>query len=234
MAAASRTRSSVTSDRRAFLRIPGPELPWLTACTARSSIAAILDISDAGALIETPIRVKPGEREVVLLSGRDTIKVVGWAERVEITRLAPSLSYRTAFRFAAPVALGGLGSVPRATAPRADAHSDPAPPLLTGESRELVERFASWVRALSGVHALHVASAAVSHPGMEAVYFAVPTSGYGEGRKLQVFFASGAVPSADEFAQLRRLAAFASDLPDVEIALRAPDARRSADRFGQI
>jgi hypothetical protein len=213
--AAQPTHTLANVDRRAFSRFPGPAVPWLTVSTARSSAAEILDISDAGALIELPTRLKPGEREVVLLTGRDTIKVVGWAERVEITRLAPAVSYRTAFRFACPVELGELGSVPEID------RSEPAtvePRMLTGASRELVERFARWVRELSGVHALRVASASASHPGTEPVYFTVPASSFGNGRKLQVFFNSGAVPSAEEFAQLRRLAQLASDLPDLDIA----------------
>jgi hypothetical protein len=213
------------TDRRAFSRIPGSDLPWLRAWTVRSAVARVLDISDAGALIETPIRLNPGEREVVLLGGRHTIRIVGLAQRVEITRLAPFVSYRAAIRFATQVALGALGSIPEPT-PEAD--------VLTGETRELVERFARWVRELSGVHALRVSASSVNQPGTEAVNFAVPTSDYGNGRMLQVFFSQGAVPTADEFAHLRRLALLASDVPDLHIAPASASEKRIPEPFSLI
>jgi len=209
--------SSTISERRSFPRIPGSALSWLRAGTARSGDVDVLDISETGVLIETPTRVKPGERELVLLKASTAIKVVGWTERVEITRLIPSVSYRTAIRFGKPVALHALGHDAGVAAGSRHESTPAESCLLTGASRELIERFTSWVRALSGVHAVRVASSFVQHPGTEPVHFAVPTSCYGERRVLQVFFSSGATPTAGQFADLRHLAVLASDVPDLDI-----------------
>lgn len=204
-------------DRRSFPRISGVDVPLINARTSRSATADVIDISDGGVLIESRACLKPGDREILLFEGAGRIRVVGWAERVEITRLIPSVSYRTAIRFAEPIALRILGHDPETDRP---AQPGKEPVLLTGETRELVERFTLWVRALSGIHAVRVASCLAQHPGTEPVHFAVPTSPFGEGRLLQVFFASGAVPSPGEFAHLRHLAEVATALPDLDIAKR--------------
>ena len=191
------------SDRRVFPRIAGSSLPSLSALTGRSTNVAVIDISDGGLLIETPVRVTPGEREMVVLDANATIKKPGWIERVELIRLIPSLSYRTAIRFFAPINVLAL--------------TRSQPPVLRRASREAVGRFARWARELSGVHAVRVSSSCRSHPGTEPVHFSVPTSRYGDGRLLQVFFTVGAMPTAAQFGQLRRMALLASELPDLDI-----------------
>ena len=198
-----RTGFRSTTDRRASPRIRGSALPWLRVWTGRSTNVEILDISDGGALIETPHRVTPGEREVLVLNGHSTTKMVGWAERVEITRLVPAVTYRAAIRFALPARVGTLWSDPE--------------PSADGVSRQLMNRFAILVRGLSCVRAVRVSSSCLTRTGTEPVHFAVPTSRHGEGRLLQVFFSSGALPTAGEFAELRRMAVVASDLPDFDI-----------------
>jgi hypothetical protein len=77
-------------DRRVFPRFPGASLPSLSVLTGRSTNVAVIDISDGGVLIETPVRVTPGEREMVVLDANATIKKAGSVERVEIIRLIPS------------------------------------------------------------------------------------------------------------------------------------------------
>ncbi len=215
--APSRPIDCPSPDRRSFPRISGADVPLINACTSRSATADVIDISDGGVLIESRACLKPGDREIVLLEGAGRIRVVGWAERVEITRLIPSVSYRTAIRFAEPIALRMLAHDPEPGGQPAEPHKST---LLTGATRELVERFTLWVRALSGIHAVRVAATLAQHPGTEPIHFAVPTSQFGEGRLLQVFFASGAVPSAGEFAHLRHLAEVATALPDLDIAKR--------------
>src|SRR4051812_49002660 len=101
------------TDRRAHPRIPGSSLPWLTAFTARAPSLDLLDISSGGALISTPTRCKPGERELFVLRGETLVKVVGWVIRSEVTRLQPSLAFRSAIKFASPVSLGTLGAASR-------------------------------------------------------------------------------------------------------------------------
>ena len=66
---------------------------------------SVIDISDGGVLIETPARVTPGEQEMVVRDANATMKKAGWVERVEIIRLIPSVSYRTAIRFFAPISV---------------------------------------------------------------------------------------------------------------------------------
>ncbi len=192
------------SDRRTFPRVPGSALPTLAVLTGRSTNVAVLDISDGGVLIETPIRVTPGDRETLVLDGKRTIKIAGWAVRVEVTRLAPLVTYRTAIRFAAPITVEDL--------------ERSLGPAVRRVSRRVLDRFVHWVRELPGVHAVRVSSSWRRYPGTEPVYFAVPASSHGEGRRLQVFFASGAIPTAEQFAQLRQMALLASDLPDFDVA----------------
>jgi len=190
-------------DRRVFPRFPGTLLPSLSVLTGRSTNVAVIDISDGGVLIETPVRVTPGEREMVVLDANATMKKAGSVERVEIIRLIPSVSYRTAIRFFAPISVLALTHSQR--------------PVLRRASREAIGRFARWARELSGVHAVRVSFTCRSHPGTEPVLFAVPTSYYGDGRLLQVFFTLGALPTAAQFGQFRRMALLASELPDLDI-----------------
>jgi hypothetical protein len=191
------------TDRRASRRIPGSALPWLTAFTTRAPALDLLDISSGGALIASPTCLKPGEREVLILQGEQLVKVVGWVVRTEVTQLAPSLTFRSAIRFAEPVSL----PAPPATEPIVLAHP----------SRELREEFTRVVRGLADVLAVRVSSSIVTRAGEESVYFAVPDSSHGERRLLQVFFASGTLPSAEQFVQVRHLAVLASGVPDLEM-----------------
>jgi hypothetical protein len=207
------------TDRRASRRIPGSALPWLSAFTNRTPTLDLLDISSGGALIASPTCLKPGEREVLILHGEQLIKVVGWVVRTEITRLAPSIMFRSALRFAEPVSLPALAS--NATLANSNltavrpASADPM--VLAHPSRELREEFMRAVRGLADVLALRVSPSIVTQHGKESVYFAVPDSFLGEGRLLQVFFASGTLPSAEQFVQMRHLAILASGLPDLEM-----------------
>jgi len=215
------------SDRRAFPRVAGTSLPSLSVLTGRSTSADIIDISDGGVLIETPVRVTPGDCEMVVLDANATIKKEGWVERVEITRLTPVVTYRTAIRFFAPISIRALTRSQR--------------PVLRRASRETLEHFTHWARRLLGVHAVCVSSVRRTHPGTEPVHFAVPSSHYGDGRLLQVFFASGAMPTAAQFNQLRRMALLAADLPDLDIVSsisvqsstgeNLPEHMISADRY---
>ena len=190
------------SDRRAFRRIPGSELPGLTASTARCPSVQLLDISDGGALIEAPTLWKPGEREVFVLRGDNAVKIAGRVLRVEVTRLAPFMRYRSAVKFGTPLTLSALW---RNASPR------------LAESREVREEFSRLARELLSVHALRVSSALLTRPEMDSVHFSVPSSTSEQQRMLQVFFAPGSLPTPKEFNQLRRLAGLASALDDLEI-----------------
>jgi|KBSSwiStaDraftv2_1062776.scaffolds.fasta_scaffold11142_2 hypothetical protein len=207
------------TDRRASRRIPGSALPWLTAFTTRTP-ADLLDISSGGALIASPTCLKPGEREVLILQGEQLVKVVGWVVRTEVTQLTPSLSFKSAIRFAESVSLPMLASsaVPgnrHVTEPARPRSAEPI--VLTHPSRELREEFSRIVRELADVLALRVSSSIITQTAKESVYFAVPDSCYGDRRLLQVFFASGTLPSAEQFVQIRHLAVLASGLPDLEM-----------------
>ncbi len=125
------------TDRRAFARIVGWAVPWLTAWLRRETKVKVVDISDGGILIESPTPMKPGQREIVVLQGNTTIKMAGWVERVQIIRLLPSKTYRAALRFVAPVSLSTLGSNQTAS--------------VAPDSCELMKQFEGWVQQLSGV-----------------------------------------------------------------------------------
>lgn len=209
------------TDRRASRRIPGSDLPWLTAFTTRAPALDLLDISSGGALIASPTCLKPGEREVLILQGQQLVKVVGWVVRTEVTRLAPSLTFKSAIRFAEPVSLPTLASNSilantDLTEPERSTRAEPI--VLAHPSQELREEFTRVLRGLADVLAVRVSSSIITQPGNESVYFAVPDSTYGEQRLLQVFFASGTLPSAEQFVQMRQLAVLGSGLPDLEMA----------------
>jgi hypothetical protein len=197
---------SIMSDRRAYPRIPGSALPWLTAFSTRTPALDLLDISSGGALITTPTRLTPGDREVFVLQGEKLVKVVGWVVRAEVTRLTPSLSFTSAIRFAEPVPLTTFAW-----------HPDDQP-------RDLVEsamrqEFARVLRGLRNVIGVRVSPVIITQPGQESIYFAVPDSTVGKQRLLQVFFALGTLPSTEDFLQLRHLAMIAAGLPDVDTML---------------
>jgi hypothetical protein len=204
------------ADRRAYRRFRGSLIPWLSACTARSNGVDILDISDAGMRIEMPVRLRPGERELVLLTGTATIKVAGWAERVEISRLIPSVSYTTALRFASPVTVCSLGSCPELDRPNRIEVVSTISKSPVEDSRTVENTLESWLSGVSGVYAVRVSSLVARLPGTEPVHFAVPASSHGRRRVLQVFFTLGALPTTAEFAQLQQFAERASTLPDLD------------------
>jgi hypothetical protein len=206
-------------DRRAFPRIPASALPGLTAFAARCPELLLLDISEGGALIETPVRWTPGQREVFVLRGDSAVRVVGWIVRAEIARLTPFMSYRSAVRFGAPVTLRALGcsegfagsdlpeGIPVESTQR----------LFSDAPPELRQEFTRLVRGLPSVRAVRVSYSLRAQQGTESVHFAVPKSSYGDRRMLQVFFHPETSPTADEFTQLRYLAVLASGLPDIDI-----------------
>lgn len=208
------------TDRRASRRIPGSAVPWLTAFTTRTPALDLLDISSGGALIASPTCLKPGERQVLILQGQQLVKVVGWVVRTEVTQLAPSLTFRSAIRFAEPVSLPTLASSAVSGSRNLTESAQPrsAESIVSAHpSRELREEFMRVVRGLPDVLVVRVSSSIVTQAGKESVYFAVPDSSHGEQRLLQVFFASGTLPSAEQFIQMRHLAVLASGLPDLEM-----------------
>lgn len=189
-------------NRRTFDRIPASQVPWLSASTGRCPELRLLDISDGGALIESDVRWTPGERGVFILQGSSAVKVAGRIVRAEIARLAPSLSYRTAVRFGAPVNISSLGTG------RVELEAP----------RELHREFTRVMGGLPSVHAVRVAGSLRTVRGTESVHFAVPESIYGDRRVLQVFFHQQTYPTVEEFRRLRDLAALASGLPDIDLA----------------
>ncbi len=209
-------------NRRAFRRFRASEVPTLTISTGRSPVVDLLDISQGGILLETSGRLTPADREIVVLHGYETTKVVGQVHRVEITRVNPSLVYRAAVGFTRPIFLDALTRGVSTEPCREHEHTE----------RGLRQTFSECVHSLSDVHAVHISSVVRMHPGTEAVNFAIPISIHGERRLLQVFFRAGAVPTASEFAQLRELARMASELPDLKVAPSVPRPYKSSSRFG--
>jgi hypothetical protein len=207
-----RPSSELTAlERRASRRIAGSSIPWLTAASARVEIVHLLDISDGGALIETPASLRPGERDSFVLRGGNTIRVGAEIIRAEVTRLSPSVSYRSAIRFAAPVELHALIG---------DALLLSAPGVIVPEAAPLLsKRFIGLVKRLSGIRAVRLSASLAAKSDIESVFFEVPDSDYGKQRLLQVFFHAGQPPSADAFVRLKTLALVASGMPDVHITL---------------
>jgi len=210
-----------SADRRAFPRFPGSAIPGLVAVTGRSALN-LLDISDGGALIETPTYSKPGERESFFLQGDSSVRVAGHVLRAEVTRLKPCVHYRSAIQFLEPVPVRALiangnyrptaGSVPlqlNVEHRPIDAHAH----------AELSKRFNALVRRIPCVHAIRISSLTAAM-GNDSVNFTIPNSFYGQRRVLQIFCAPDRSLTSEQFAQLKMLAVTASGLPDVEIRLR--------------
>jgi PilZ domain-containing protein len=196
----------VPPDRRASLRLPGSAVPWLTALSARSAELKLLDISDGGALIETPTRWKPGDRESFLLQGDGSVRIAGRVLRAEVTRLTPGVHYRSAIQFAAPVSLRAL--------------LVNAKYAQSGAALSEVTCIRKLVGRLAGVQAIRISSSLSPERGTESVYFEVPTSLHGERRVMQVFLAPHQLLTPEEFVQLKTLALVASGLPDLAVTLR--------------
>jgi hypothetical protein len=197
-------------ERRASRRIAGSSIPWLTAASARVEQVHLLDISDGGALIETPASLRPGERDSFILRGDNTVRVGAEIIRAEVTRISPSVSYRSAIRFSAPVQLGALIGDTFVSAPLVIAPQ--AAPLLS-------RRFVGLVKRLSGVRAVRLSSSLTVESDIDSVLFEVPDSDHGKQRLLQVFFDAGYPPSPEAFIRLKTLALVASGMPDVHITL---------------
>jgi hypothetical protein len=89
--------------------------------------------------------------------------------------------------------------------------------VLAHPSRELRDEFTRVAGGLADALAVRISPSIVTLAGKESVYFAVPDSSHGERRLLQVFFASGTLPSAEQFVQMRHLAVLATGLPDLEM-----------------
>jgi hypothetical protein len=211
MSSSRRSSSELAAlERRASRRIAGASIPWLTAASARVEQVILLDISDSGALIETPASLRPGERDSFVLRGDNTVRVGAEIIRAEVTRISPSVSYRSAIRFSAPVQLGALIGDTLVSAPRVI--TPQAAPLLS-------KRFVGLVKRLSGVRAVRLSSSLAVESDIDSVFFEVPDSDHGTQRLLQVFFDSDHPPSPEAFVRLKTLALVASGIPDVHITL---------------
>ena len=211
MSSSRRSSSELTAlERRASRRIAGSSIPWLTAASARVDAVHLLDISVGGALIETPASLRPGERDSFILRGDHIVRVGAEIIRAEVTRLSPSVSYRSAIRFAAPVQLDALiGDT-----------SLSAPPIIAPQAAPLLsKRFIGLVKRLSGVRAVRLSSSLAAESDIESVFFEVPDSDHGKQRLLQVFFHANHPPTPDAFIRLKTLALVASGIPDVHITL---------------
>ena len=208
------------NDRRTFPRLPGSRVRWLRAITTYSAQnLTLVDISDGGALIETERRIKPGEREPLVLSAHQDLKVAAHVLRVEIVRLAPKMLYRSAIQFLEPISVASLLRL----------NGGNELPSLERTAREqalapLRERFDFLVRQLRRAHDIKVCSAASLTPSAEAVYFKISQDDVTDRRFLQVSFTPGVPPTAAEFQVVKELARLAAELgvDDLSPALNAP------------
>lgn len=195
-------------------------VPWLKAIVTYSTQdLTLVDISDGGALIETERRIKPGEREPLVLSGHQDLKVVAHVLRVEIVRLAPNMLHRSAIQFLQPINVASLlrmnGGNELRSVERAAREQALAP---------LRERFDFLVRQLGRAHDIKICSAASLTQSAEAVYFEIPQDNCTDRRFLQIAFAPGVPPTAAAFQILKDLARLAADLEvdDLSPALNTP------------
>ena len=97
------------TERRRHLRRPGTELGWLKAARLRPGFEAVLtDVSQGGALVETPTRLRPGLKAVLLLTTIDgELRISGEVVRAWVSALPPDrgVLYRGALRFDRPMTL---------------------------------------------------------------------------------------------------------------------------------
>lgn len=175
-------------ERRAFPRIPGVELPWLSAvCVASSVPAALVNISDSGALIQCESRLIPGDRRPLELKGSHTTRVAARILRVEVVQISPQVTYRAAVSFVNPVNVDQLW------------HG--------------AERFEQGICRLLPVETARVTRSLSSRPGTESIYFDIPDGSTIAPRYLQLFFAPGTALDRAQFELLKDFARAAARLP---------------------
>jgi hypothetical protein len=207
------------AERRRARRIRGEDVPWLWKVRFPWGDAGrVVDISTRGALVESPIKVTPGNTiNLHLLGDAMNVLVSARTVRADVARIDGSgVKYHLATAFSRDIDLAGFG-VP--AAPRYN------PRLLVdllrrvldenGEPRNdlaLRARLESALRQMFQVRDIQLRETLLeTDPDAESIYFTVsqrPCQPW----ILQVMFDAGARPSAEEFRSLRAAAGLAGVL----------------------
>lgn len=91
------------AERRRHVRRPAADLAWLRAARLRPGLdAAVVDLSPAGALVETATRLRPRMKTVLQLTADDAeVRASGEVVRAWVSAVAPGrgILYRGALRF---------------------------------------------------------------------------------------------------------------------------------------
>ncbi len=99
--------TSGRTERRRHVRRPGADLAWLRTARLRPGFEAVLaDVSQGGALVETPTRLRPGLKAVLLLTTTDgELRASGEVVRAWVSAIPPDrgVLYRGALRFDRPM-----------------------------------------------------------------------------------------------------------------------------------
>ena len=101
--------TSGRTERRRHVRRSGADLAWLRTARLRPGFEAVLaDVSQGGALVETPTRLRPGLKTVLLLTTTDgELRASGEVVRAWVSAIPPDrgVLYRGALRFDRPMTL---------------------------------------------------------------------------------------------------------------------------------
>jgi CheY-like chemotaxis protein len=200
------------------------ELPWV--CTVQTPIgldARVINVSRSGILIETGSKLPHGSIASVHLSGMGTsLMVPAHVVRSEVASVeVGGVKYWIAAAFN-----GRLDPLPEDSVQAASA----ALPVPAATLAELLARVASeidrgrhaadvkamfeeGVRQLASAHDVKLCEAPAPTSHGESIYFKVPGPS-GSRAVLQVVFAAGHRPDADEFLLMRAAAAAAAVVPN--------------------
>jgi hypothetical protein len=205
-------------------RFSGNDLPWISGVRLGWGLELrLLNVSRSGLLVESGIRLTPGNKTSFLFSGpQQDLVLPARVIRSRVSTVDPlGVRYVTAAQFERPFDSLSPGDV----AP--DRPSDPKAHLAflvekiqegAAEgigSAELRAEFEAGVRELVTAQEIRLRQTpVVENDGRDSVYFTVPTRD-GSPAILQVTFSPNYRPGADEFAALRAAATAAADIVEL-------------------
>ena len=203
-------------ERRRARRRPTGELPWLSAVQLPwGTEVKVLDISNSGVLLESPLRLVVGSTLDLQLVGQDgQVRVAARMVRSEIAGVDGfGVRYRAAAAFARELQIPGMIVEARATAgPSAlgDLLSRVMVDVDTAKPADLRARFERELRELLRVRDVQLRlTPVIESLGTDSIVFAVPHAA-GPPTILQVTFQRDYQPSLMEFRLLKAAASLAS------------------------
>lgn len=196
-------RDQASDDRRAALRKPLGDIPWLSrARLAWGAEIALVNISTSGVLLESGSKFAPGTTTDLHLSGPETNLVVPVRfVRSEISKIdALGVRYQAAARFGEEIDLGGPSrarALPASPPQALAALLESALVKAAGSAEPAHALFVRGVREMVGARDMQLRTGMGSAGGRETLYFEVPGDDHARTVLQVVFDRSHNVSSAE-------------------------------------